>query len=425
MVHMPHWPVPLWRRTEYSLKNISRLLIALGSKHHALPPVIHVAGTNGKGSVIAYLHAIFKEAGYRVHSYTSPHLVDFNERIVLNAEKISDDYLWDICERTRVVAMQHQIDTSFFEGVTAAAFLAFSEVPADILLLETGMGGRLDATNIIPNPILTIITEISYDHMEYLGPTLPIIAMEKAGIIKPGVPCVMSAQVDEVYEQLCIKCEAMRAPITACGYDFGVKKEVNGFYVLGLDHDKYKFTFPSLLGNHQIMNASTAIAGIHVLHKQFNISLTHINLAMQKTHWPARIQKVIMPSGFKIWIDGAHNSSGADALSIWARQTFGSDISLILGMTKNRNVADFLAPFAEIVSNIYCVQVKSEPSSYTAKRMVELIAETIDDRVIEAAPSLQEALRLAEIRGKPTIVTGSLFLAADLLDFLRLSSCNL
>ncbi|MES2214911.1 MAG: Mur ligase family protein, partial [Pseudomonadota bacterium] len=237
MVHMPHWPVPLWRKTQYDLVNISRLLEALGSPHHKLPPVIHVAGTNGKGSVVAYLSAIFKEAGYRVHSYTSPHLIDFNERIVLDSEKISDDYLWDICEGTRLAADKNQIDVRFFEGVTVAAMLAFSEVPADILILETGMGGRLDATNIVPRPVLTIITEISYDHMEYLGPTLPIIAGEKAGIIKPGIPCVISKQQDEVYEQLCIKCEAMRAGITAYEYDFGIKKESDGFYVEGLSHD--------------------------------------------------------------------------------------------------------------------------------------------------------------------------------------------
>jgi dihydrofolate synthase/folylpolyglutamate synthase len=412
MVHMPHWPVPLWHHTRYDLANLSRLLLCLGSPHLKVPPVIHVAGTNGKGSTIAYLSAIFKAAGYKVHSYTSPHLIHFNERIVLGNEKISDSYLWDICERTRLAAQHNQIDVRFFEGITAAAMLAFSETPADILLLETGMGGRLDATNIIPRPILTIITEISYDHMEYLGSTLEVIAMEKAGIIKPGIPCVISSQVDEVYRQLFIKCEAMRAEITAFSYDFGVKKENDGFYVLGLNHDDVKFSLPSLLGDHQIINAATVIAGVSKINNQYNISLEHIESALRKTFWPARLQKIITKYG-TVWLDGAHNSSGAFVLSAWARQELGNDVSLILGMTKNRNVVDFITPFKGIVNHVFCTQVLSEPSSYTSSKLTDLVREA--NFVSIDAESLENALRLAAAYPAPVIVTGSLFLAADLL----------
>ncbi|MBP7189774.1 MAG: bifunctional folylpolyglutamate synthase/dihydrofolate synthase, partial [Rickettsiaceae bacterium] len=190
MVYMPHWPTAPLKPSESGLENVIKLLNALANPHLNLPPTIHIAGTNGKGSTAAYFRAIFESAGYKVHCYTSPHLIDFNERIVLASDMISNDYLFDICERTRIKAEELSIQPKIFEGTTVAAFLAFAEVKADVLILETGMGGRLDPTNVVPAPALTVLTPVSFDHMEYLGPTLPIIAAEKGGIIRPGVPCV-------------------------------------------------------------------------------------------------------------------------------------------------------------------------------------------------------------------------------------------
>jgi len=414
MVFMPHWPVPLWHKTNYDLENLRIILELIGAPHLSLPPVIHVAGTNGKGSSVAYFSSIFKHAGYKVHSYTSPHLLTFNERIVLNSEKITDAYLFDICERTRLVAERHNIALRFFEGATVAAFLAFAEVEADILILETGMGGRLDATNIVPNPIMTVITEISYDHMEYLGPKIDIIASEKAGIIKSSGPCAISSQVPEVYEVLFDKCDEMGVEAIAYGYDFGITKLSDGFNILGIGCDDFKFNFPSLLGDHQIMNAATVIAGLSKLSDSFNISLEQMNYGIAHTVWPGRIQR-IHTTKYKnvIWADGAHNSGGAAALSTWIADRFDTKVIIILGMTKNRNIYDFLQPLKMVVEEVMCVQVKSEPSSYTSEKLAELVLVT--GLKAKSCESLHDALEATDQCNVPIIVTGSLFLVADLL----------
>ncbi len=408
MVSMPHWPSPLWRDGIYDLKNLSLLLAELGYPQKKLPPVIHIAGTNGKGSTQSYIRSIFEKAGYKVHSYTSPHLVHFNERIVLASEMISDQYLFEICEKTRIACERLNLNIKFFEGITAAAFLAFSEIDADVLILETGMGGRLDATNIVPNPALTIITPISFDHMEYLGPTLPIIACEKGGIIKPGTPCVISAQEDDVYNVLSDICIKLRAPICAFEYDFGVEKIDGGFKIIGLGDDDVIFSMPSLMGDHQIINASTAIAGILNI-KNFNISHNHLIDGIKNATWPGRLQKIRED----LWADCAHNQSGAFVLSNWIREHLRSDVSLILGMTKNRDVLKFLEPFAGVVSNIFCVHIKSEASAYTAAKLAE-IAFASGIKTI-ACDSLSDALALSSAIGNDRVVTGSIYLVADLM----------
>lgn len=410
MVFMPHWPVPLWHKKKYDLESMGRILELMRIEYNALPPVIHVAGTNGKGSSVAYLSAIFKHAGYRVHAYTSPHLLECNERIVLNSEKITNAYLFDICERARLVSEKHGIKLSFFEGLTAAAFLAFAETKGDILILETGMGGRLDATNIIPNPILTVITEISYDHMEYLGPKIDIIASEKAGIIKSSAPCAISSQVDEVYEVLFNKCDEVGVESIAYGYDFGIKKLENGFNILGTGCDDFVFNFPSLLGDHQIMNAATVIAGLRKVAP--NISLDQLNYGISNTVWPGRIQKV-RAKNCEIWADGAHNSGGALALSNWIESALSTKAVLILGMTKNRNVRDFLRPLLPFVEEVMCVQVTSEPSSYTPEKLASLVIST--GLPAKECQSLEEAIEVASRYELPIVLTGSLFLVADLL----------
>ncbi len=407
MVFMPHWPIPLWKEGKYDLETIGRLMQALGNPHLRIPPVIHIAGTNGKGSVQAYLKAIFEKSGYKVHSYTSPHLIEFNERIVLASEQITDDYLFQICERVRIAAEANNIEPRFFEGVTAAAFLAFSEIPSDVVILETGMGGRLDATNIIPRPLLTIITPISLDHMEYLGPTVEIIAGEKAGIIKPGVPCVISCQSDAVYKVLFDRCEQMRAPSMAFSYDFGVEKLEQGFKILGIGCDEAVFPLPNLLGDHQIINAATAIVAIKQL-ENFTISQQNITRGITNAIWSGRIEKV----SEGLWLDGAHNQSGALALSNWASENLARPISLILGMTKNRDVEMFLAPFKDVADHIFCIQVKSEPSSYSSEKLAELVVGAGFGAT--SCASLEEAISLAKNRDGDAIITGSLFLVGDL-----------
>lgn len=418
-MRMPHWPVPPWQKIiKYDLERISVILERLGKPHLKLPPVIHIAGTNGKGSSAAMLRSIFNKAGYRVHCYTSPHLIEFNERIVVDGEKISDHYLFEVCERTRLACQRLAIEPSFFEGTTAAAFLAFSEIPADITIIETGLGGRLDATNVIASPVATLITPISLDHMEYLGPNLITIAAEKAGIIKPGSPCVISAQTDEVCEVLLAICEKMSAPAFCYEYDFGIEKTERGFCYLSKTHVS-EFPLPSLPGDHQIINAASTIALISLINKTFRIDSGSIAEGLISIIWPGRIESVpgakyshLTGANVSIWLDGAHNAGGALVLSFWMRDNLDENTYLILGMTKNRNIEEFTCNFGGLIKGGYAVRVLSEPSSYSAEELAGRAGEGFSP-----AESLEEAIRdiarLNPDRQANVVITGSLFLIAD------------
>ncbi len=419
---MPHWPMPPWHKNiKYDLNNIIRLLEKLGSPHLKLPPVIHIAGTNGKGSSVALFKSIFEAAGLKAHSYTSPHLIEYNERIVLANEKISDNFLFEICEKTRLVSLSIGLEPTFFEGTTVAAFLAFSQTPADILILETGLGGRLDATNVVPKPLLTLITPISYDHIDVLGNTLSLIATEKAGIIKPEVPCLISCQTDEVYEILLTKCQEVGAPAFCYEYDFGLMPKNKESFIYLSKTMNLEFPKPSLLGDHQLINAATVIAGIGLINKEFNITTSEISTGLKNTIWPARIQQIdpvkyqhLASNNIRIWVDGAHNNGGAQVLAHWLKDNLESPIYLILGMTKNRNIEDFCAFFRGLIAGGYGVRVISETSSYGA----EILSTRANSAGINFCPaeSLEEAIREINTlsRGNANIiVTGSLFLAAD------------
>ncbi len=413
---MPHWPIPHKIHPNRSdLSEVLALLDSIGNPQLRLPPAIHIAGTNGKGSTAAYLSSIFQKAGYLVHLYTSPHLLQFNERIVLAGCPIFDDYLFEVCERVRVATEKHGLDPTFFEATTAAAFLAFSEVPADILILETGIGGRLDATNVLPKPLLTIITPISYDHMEYLGPKLQFIAAEKAGIIKPGVPCVISAQVEEVSDILLAKCEECGSESIAYGYDYTIEKVKDGFTVEG-NWGKEKYKQPSLRGEHQILNAGAVVAAIHAnLKSHFKSVDENIEVGLQAKIWPARLQ-TIKYRNCEIIIDGAHNAGGAQVLALWIKDNLPKPVSLVLGMTKNRDAEAFTSYFVGLVDHIFCVQVKSEPSSYSPEKLAVLIAP--NSIPTTACDDLEDALDKA-IKLGAVVVTGSLFLSADVLKLRR------
>lgn len=410
---MPHWPIKFNQHPHrIDLSPMQKLLQHLGDPHKKLPPVIHVAGTNGKGSSSALLESIFKKAGYKVHLYTSPHIREFNERIKIAGNRIEDDYLFDILEKIRAIYEKENLDNSFFEITSAAAFLAFAENEADITILETGLGGRLDATNVIENPLATIITPISLEHTEYLGPNTRIIAGEKAGIIKPNSPCIISAQEDIVFDVLLSKCEEMNAPSIAFSYDFMIEKLEDEFTLEGQNFTKQNFPFPNLLGDHQILNAGVIIAGIlSGAFKGFNITKEHIISGIKNINWPARMEKIKI-KGKEIILDGAHNESGTNALANWMRSNFtDGGISVILGTTNNRNVEALTRPFVGLVDNIFTIQVKSEASAY----MPEKLAELMIPLGINAHPcdDLEEAIERALEASKHVVVTGSLFLAAD------------
>lgn len=443
---MPHWPIPWRNHKKYDLTRIKLLLSALQNPHLELPPVIHVAGTNGKGSTNAYLRAIFESSGYKVHSYISPHLLHFNERITIASNYIDDRYLFNIIERTRIAASKINIAPTFFEGTTAAAFLAFAENKADILLLETGMGGRLDSTNVIDNPIATIITPISYDHMEYLGPTLNTIATEKAGIIKANAPCIISCQVQQVYDLLIDYAVKVKAIPIVYEYDFGIQKQNDSFKFLSHNFT-HQFSLPSLLGDHQVINAATAIATCKVITNHFNFSTDNIQKGISNATWPGRLEKIDLSQYDKIsnlimraldkkkciikqqhmpqiWLDGAHNIGGAQSLSNFIRENLASPIYLILGMTKNREVKPFLSYFADIITQVFTVSVIAEPASYSAEalaiyvndmKLISTPTESLIDAIVAAIKSSQDF----EQQQGNIIITGSLFLICDFYNLVR------
>ncbi|MBN9543403.1 MAG: bifunctional folylpolyglutamate synthase/dihydrofolate synthase [Alphaproteobacteria bacterium] len=423
---MPHWPKPFWySQINFGFERIEPVLKVLDNPHLKLPPIIHVAGTNGKGSTVSFIRKILETSGKKVHTYTSPHLVEFNERIVIAGKKTSDEYLYEIIERTRIAAENLGIQCTFFEATTAAAFIAFSENPADYLILETGMGGRLDATNIVENKIATVITPISYDHTEFLGKTLSLIAKEKAAIMRPNTPCIISMQTDEAFDSIEEYATSNNSPTLSFGYDWGVEKTPNGF-IYKSTHEETEFRRPSLPGDHQIINAATAITCIKAV---TNIDNNTIDRAIQSTYWTGRLENIT--SGYfynkytsfaNIWLDGAHNASGAQVLGEWlAEQELPT--YMILGMTRNRNIEDFLSFTGKHLKGVFGIYVEDEPSSYKADIVSEraktygmnaFAADNLDDAFIQ----IQNDIKMNGFEKANILVTGSLFLVGM---FLRLN----
>ncbi|MCD6034929.1 MAG: folylpolyglutamate synthase [Rickettsiales bacterium] len=422
MMKMPHWPIPLGNRPiDFDLDRITELLKRLGNPHHRIPPVIHVAGTNGKGSTLAFLKAIFEAAGYRVHRYTSPHLVRFNERIVLAGSEISDEMLYEMAETCRIAA-KDDIPVTFFEGTTAMAYLAFAKVPADVLLLETGMGGRLDATNVIDRPLVSVISSVSYDHMEYLGPTIECIMREKAGILKKDVPCVVSYQFPEGMRTVEEEAVNVGAPLFRYGHEWNVERLPDDRWYYAETEGKLLLPQPSLLGPHQYINAGNAVAAVQCA-EGFAISDEAIAEGIRTATWPARFEaitsgalKKLLPEGWELWLDGAHNEAGAELIAYMAEEWKDRPLYCILGMTKGRDIKKFLKQFSHRITHLCGMRVESEPSAYPAER-VALEAHEMGIKAT-AAESVEHAISTLTTLYKDApgriIVCGSLYLAGDI-----------
>ncbi len=412
---------------DLSLGRIERLAAALGNPHELLPPVIHVAGTNGKGSVIAYLKAMLEAAGLRVHVYTSPHLRAFNERICLagpdGAAPIADDALIELLERVERANAGDPI--TFFEITTAAAFLAFAETPADVVILETGLGGRLDATNIVRKPALSVITPISIDHADFLGDTIPLIAAEKAGIIKRGVLCVSARQPDEALNVIVSHASELRAPILAGGSAWDVYEQ-HGRLVFQDETALIDLPLPRLIGRHQIENAGTAVAAVRNL-PGFEISESDIASGLNTVTWPARLQRLgpgalnalTFPHS-ELWLDGGHNPSAAQALSgamAELEERVPCPLHLIIGMMSNKDAGQFLAPFAGLSEFVATVTIPGQMNAYTADELSTmarhqgLFAEPARD--LEDAFNLSRSIAQGPVR---ILMTGSLYFAGKVLE---------
>jgi len=404
---------------DLQLDRIWKLLGELGAPHLKMPPVVHVAGTNGKGSVVAMMRAALEAAGYKVHVYTSPHLVRFNERIRIAGRLIDDDELTEIleiCERTN-----NNRPITFFEITTTAAFLAFSRRPADVTLLETGLGGRLDATNAIRNAALTAITPVSMDHQQHLGDTLGAIAGEKAGILKKGVPCVISVQPREAEDAIIEKAHEVGAPLVIEGLDWTVRHGPGGIVINAGGHIR-EFPLPNLEGPHQAQNAGVAVALLDRL-PGFKLSDGQIAAGLANVDWPARLQRLrrgpvrgALGPEFALWLDGGHNPGAADALAAWLAQREPLPLHLVFGMLNTKDPEGFLKPLAPWVVSAYTVPVPGQDNSCGAGELARIAKDL--GMTATACDDVRGALRTIranEIGPARVLIAGSLYLAGSVL----------
>jgi dihydrofolate synthase / folylpolyglutamate synthase len=417
---------------DLSLGRVERLLGKLGDPHKRLPPVVHIAGTNGKGSVTAYLKAMLEAAGARVHAYTSPHLVRFHERIVLagpsgKAEPIAEDTLIDVLTRTQ--AVNGADDITQFEITTAAAFLAFAEHPADVLLLEVGLGGRLDATNVVEKPALSVITPISLDHSEKLGATLDRIAYEKAGILRADVPAVIAQQDPEAEDVIRHEAAAVGAPLVIWGADFDAYEQ-GARLVVQQEAELLDLPLPALIGRHQIVNAGTAVAAamrLRALLPSLGLEERAIEQGLTSAEWPARMQRLdsgplpsLLKPGSELWLDGGHNPAAARALA----QTLADleerspkPVHLIVGMMGLKDSDGFLSAFRGLARHVVTVPI---PGAHETPHQPEVLADTA--RLVgldaEFAEDIESALKHTdqiEPGPKRILICGSLYLAGHVL----------
>jgi len=412
-LHMPHWPKPPVGCIPSGTpsQRTRALLGKLGNPELRLPPVVHVGGTKGKGSTIAFLRFMLQAAGYKVHAYTSPHIARFNERIVLAGHEIDDDTLYEIIEAARIASGDTPV--GFFDATTAAAMLAFADHPADILLMEMGLGGAVDATNIIDHPLLTILTTVSYDHMEYMGTTLPEIARFEAGLLKPGTPCVASYQHPDVWPTLETLSANIKAPLYSYGKHWLTRRIADGM-IFADSYGEAKLPLPSLLGAHQIVNAGNATAALSVM-EDFDVREEHVTRGLMQTEWKGRLQKLpchILPAECELWFDGGHNIAAAQAIGIFAAQTWhDKPFYLIFGTSEDKDVKSILEPFTSHAKGFYSVGVKSEPKSYSAQAIAEAARPVAG---VTPCDGIEDALRaiLRDADGAPfrALVFGSLYL---------------
>ncbi|MGB7268163.1 MAG: folylpolyglutamate synthase/dihydrofolate synthase family protein, partial [Albidovulum sp.] len=350
---------------DLTLDRVHRLLAALDHPERKLPPVIHLAGTNGKGSTQAMIRAGLEAMGQTVHAYTSPHLARFHERIRLAGELISEDYLSEVLAECE--AANGDIPITYFEITTCAALLAFARKHADWTLLEVGLGGRLDATNVMDDPRLTIITPVSVDHQQYLGETLPEIAGEKAGIIKRGVPCVVGPQTEAGLEVIEAKAARMGAPLLVHGQHWNVWEE-RGRLIFQDENGLLDLPLPNLPGPHQIDNAGAALAAL----RHLGADEAACEAAVSRAYWPARMQRLAhgplidAAGGCELWLDGGHNPAGGAAVAATLARMPKRPTHLIVGMLNTKDIAGYLRPIAAAADSLTAVSIPGEANTLSA-----------------------------------------------------------
>ena len=405
---------------DLSLDRVEALLHRLGEPHRRLPPVVHVAGTNGKGSTIAYVRAILEAAGHAVHVFTSPHLVRFAERIRLAGKIIDEDVLTALLEECE--AANGGVPITFFEITTAAAFLAFARAPADVLLLETGLGGRLDATNVVDRPAACVITPISLDHPQFLGDDLAGIAFEKAGILKPRVPCAVAAQAPAAAAVIGARAAAVEARLLVQDEAWSIEADGDSLVFRGADGRRRTLPTPGLIGAHQVGNAGLALAAIDLL-DALPVADEARARGLQGADWPGRLHHVTrgalvdrLPAGCELWVDGGHNPAAGSVLAAWAAGLDGGPLYLIVGMMTGKDAAGFLAPLAPHAADLRAVTVPGEEGSLPAADVAAAAGTLGLDAAVAAdvRSALDDFVIGASGPGR-ILVTGSLYLVGSVL----------
>jgi dihydrofolate synthase/folylpolyglutamate synthase len=401
------------------------LLEKFGNPHLHLPPVIHVAGTNGKGSSIAIMRSILEAMGLKVHAYTSPHLIRFNERIVLAGAPIDDAVLEALIDEA--MALNDGGEVTFFEVTSAMAFAAFSRVDADVVLLETGLGGRLDCTNVVEAPVATLITPISMDHTEYLGDDLVSIAGEKAGIIKAGAPCVIAGQTDEglnagVLSVFEARADDLGSGLSMCGRDWSVEELDEGIR-FSIDGQVFDFPKPALPGAHQVRNAAGALAVLYGLRDRFGWDVEAIAKGLEHVRWGGRLERVTesallegLDGETELWYDGGHNDSAGAVLAVQAREWATADnraLHLIVAMKGDKRPDDFLAPLLPHCSSLRLVALQGV-GSCVERGDFEALLQGYPVLDFSCHDSVADALDCHDEQASRILICGSLYLAAQI-----------
>lgn len=399
---------------DLTLDRVWRLLGALDNPQTKLPPVIHIAGTNGKGSTQAMIRAGLEGAGLTAHAYTSPHLARFHERIRLAGELISEEHLTQVLDECYVA--NDGIDITYFEITTVAALLAFARTKADYTLLEVGLGGRLDATNVIDKPALTLITPVSIDHEQFLGNTLAKIAAEKAGIIKRGVPVIVGPQHEEAMEVIEDTATRLGAPLIAYGQHWHVHRE-NDRLIYQDETGLRDLPLPNLLGAHQIQNAGVALAAL----RHLDLGDAAYEAAVTRAEWPARMQRlktgplVDAAPEAELWLDGGHNAAAGEAIGALLQTLPKRPTHLICGMLNTKDVTGYLRPLAAQADTLTAVSIPGEMNTLSAEetaaaaKSVEVPASTADT-VLDALKAITAQDPQARV-----LICGSLYLAGNIL----------
>ncbi|SEN33244.1 dihydrofolate synthase / folylpolyglutamate synthase [Loktanella fryxellensis] len=405
---------------DLTLDRVWRLLGRLGNPQDRLPPVVHIAGTNGKGSTQAMIRAGLEARGLRVHAYTSPHLARFHERIRLAGSLISEPALTALLDRVHTANGPDPI--TYFEITTVAALLAFADTPADATLLEVGLGGRLDATNVVASPALCVITPVDLDHQSYLGDTLPLIAAEKAGILKRGVPCIVARQHDAALDVIEARAARLGAPLLVHGQHWHVGVERDRL-IYQDERGLLDLPLPALPGPHQIDNAGTAIAALRHLSAQAGLSDTDAAVAeaaVTRVAWPARMQRLAtgaladLARPATLWLDGGHNPAAGVALAATLAAMPPARTHLICGMLNTKDIGGYLRPLAPHAAALTAVEIPGEtatiPAADTARHA------TAAGLAADTSPDVSTAIRQATATGATRVlICGSLYLAGHVL----------